>query len=423
MAGTEGATPLEMMLKRDPEIVGLDVADDEIDRRIYHDQSVYDRENKAIFERAWQYVCHESELGGAGDFVTAMIAGQPIVVTRGKDGELRAMENACTHRGAMLETARRGHCGSILRCMYHGWSFNLEGQLVGVPYPQAYGNDWKNEDHALATVHVATYAGLVFAAINPLAPTIEEFLGEAAEYVHMYFHDTEVLGRVSWTYEGNWKLWHENFCDNYHPQFVHKFVRVVNNYGGPEPNGVNLQLDLGHAHMSWMSSGPPDLARYGEELKKGSGIDVDAWEGALAVPFPENTTDREPHNAIFTLFPNFDYQYSANDRVMLIQIVTPLSVDETKIELTVLGRIGESEEVRAYRREHSLDSQGSWGKVSADDMEAAIRTHQGTKSVGTPRSTMGRGVAPGKQGTKYDEYSLRSFYFGWRHYMAALETA
>lgn len=412
-----------MILTRDPSIIGLDVADDEIDRRIYHDQSVYEREQKAIFERAWIYVCHAHELAKAGDFVTTSLAGQPYVLTRAKDGKIYGVENACTHRGSMLETAKKGHCGTFLRCMYHGWSFDLTGRLVGVPYPQAYGPEWKNEDKNLARIHVGEYAGLVFASINPLFPTLDEFLGEAAPYVAEYFEGTEVIGRLSWTYEGNWKLWHENFRDNYHPQFVHKLIRVVKDYGGAEPNGENLQLDVGHSNMTWVQDGKPNIARYGEELSKFAGVDIDPSAGPLAVRFPDQTTPPDPRMAIFALFPNFDLQFAGSDRSLLIQIVTPLGPDETRIDLTVLGRVGEPDEVRQWRKEHSVFTQGSWGKVSADDTEAAVRTHEGTKAVTTPRSNMGRGVKPGKQGTKYDEYSLRSFYFGWRHYMAALDKA
>lgn len=407
-------------LRARAEIIGVDVEPDQIDRRIYHEQSVLDRENVAIFQRSWQYICHESELSDAGDFANAMIAGQPILVARDKSGSLSAMQNACTHRGAMLTTERRGHCSGFLRCMYHGWSFDLGGRLVGVPYKNAYGDSFDNGDYNLKKVHIDTAGGMVFAAIDPMVPSLAEFLGEAAEHVERYFSGTEVIGRFSWTYTGNWKLWHENFRDNYHPQFVHKVVKALGDYGGPEPPGTNLQLDFGHAIMRWPIGARPNFERYAADIQRETGLEVDVTDSGRFSRPPETMSDgAPPHHAIFTLFPNFDFQYLAGATAMVIQVVTPLSTDRTRIELSVLGHAGEPDDVRKFRLEQSTITQGSWGKVSADDTEAALRTHLGTKTTDTPFSNMGRGTGPGKEGTKYDEYSLRSFYSAWRHYMAA----
>ena len=101
----------------------------------------------------------------------------------------------------------------------------------------------------------------------------------------------------------------------------------------------------------------------------------------------------------------------------ILQVVRPLGVDRTMVELLALGTEGESKEARQWRLERTLDSQASSGKVSGDDNEAMVRCQAGCMVDAVGWSNMSRGQAPGKIGEKRDEYSLRSFYHTWRRYM------
>src|SRR5262249_38585756 len=97
----------------------------------YVDPGVYELEKKAVFG-GWQVVGRLDPVEESGDFFTAEVAGEPLVVTRGRDGVVRAFFNVCRHHAAAVATEEQGQAAS-LRCPYHGWTYSLEGELRGTP--------------------------------------------------------------------------------------------------------------------------------------------------------------------------------------------------------------------------------------------------------------------------------------------------
>src|SRR5262249_40236055 len=131
---------------------------------------------------------------------------------------------------------------------------------------------------------------------------------------------------------------------------------------------------------------------------------------------PPFEVDFTADDRVLTLFPNFDLQSFFGGAATVIQVLTPTAVDETVVEVVILGMESDDDIARRWKLERGAGIQGSWGKVSADDLEAGYRTHRGSVTVDR-FSNMGRGVEPGKVGATRDEYSLRSFHFVWREYM------
>ncbi len=115
-----------------------------------------------IFGVAWLFVGHESQVPEPGDFVTADLAGQPILMVRGKDGAVRVLFNRCAHRGTQLCVADRGATRSFV-CPYHGWTYDLDGTLRGIPFDHRYQAGVRDElkEQGLGTVpRVAELSGL-----------------------------------------------------------------------------------------------------------------------------------------------------------------------------------------------------------------------------------------------------------------------
>ncbi len=98
----------------------------------YVDERVAALERQLVFGGTWQVVARADQLRQAGQFVTAQLAGEPLVVVRGADGQLRAFYNVCRHHAAAVVTEDSGSV-SIFRCPYHGWSYGLDGSLKGAP--------------------------------------------------------------------------------------------------------------------------------------------------------------------------------------------------------------------------------------------------------------------------------------------------
>src|SRR5579871_1160594 len=103
-----------------------------LEPRHYLDPELLAAEQERIFERTWQLAGHVSALPAPGSYITAQAGTQPVLVVRGEGGALHAYRNVCRHRGSRL-LAGSGRCKQAIRCRYHGWTYQLDGALIGVP--------------------------------------------------------------------------------------------------------------------------------------------------------------------------------------------------------------------------------------------------------------------------------------------------
>jgi len=156
-----------------------------------------------------------------GDFMSDVIAGNPIVVVRDKEGELKAYFNVCKHRGGPLAMEECGHA-KVLQCKYHGWTYLLDGSLRGVPrFDRTELFDKK--DFGLDTVAVQEWQGMIFCCLEPNeAPPFEEVVDGIAERIAPL--DLSTLGfhqRDRYDVKANWKVYVDNYLEGYHIPLVH----------------------------------------------------------------------------------------------------------------------------------------------------------------------------------------------------------
>lgn len=378
-----------------------------IDRRIYLDEELLQAEQAELFARTWQWVAHETELPKHGDYITATIAGRPVVAVRAENGAINGFYNTCTHRGAIIAVGARGNCGGSFTCMYHAWCFDAEGRLTAAPLPAAYGDGLKSGCYDIPRVRVELFAGNVFVNLDPSAEPLTAFLGDAAPYIEQCTRDWEALGRVRWLIEGNWKLWHENFRDNYHPMYAHQFLTY--SYQGVKIEGENIALSKGHSAMPFPQQG--NAQYYANRVQRLTGRPFEAR--------PRFEGGKDDRLMIVAIFPNMDLQHGTGPGAhTLLQTVRPISVDKAVVEIVPFGPKGEPADARQRRLETVLDFQTSAGKISGDDVEAARRCATGFRAVAAVRwSNMDRGQNPGQVGEKNDEYSLRGFYAEYKKYL------
>lgn len=160
------------------------------------------------------------ELAHPGDYVTVQAGRIPLVVVRLRDGTLRAHQNVCRHRGAvMIEGA--GNAGDRLRCFYHSWSYELDGALHRIPQPAQFPCVDRGE-LALRPAAVAELGGMVFASADPVASPPDDWFGDMAERLGPYRPgDLVELVHERRTVRANWKLFMENHIDGYHLWHLH----------------------------------------------------------------------------------------------------------------------------------------------------------------------------------------------------------
>ena len=141
----------------------------------YVDPRIAELERRTVFSSAWQVVGRAEQVQRPGQFVTANIAEEPIVVVRGTDGELRAFYNVCRHHAAKVVTEPCG-LASILHCPYHGWNYGLDGSLKGMPEFDGV-NNFARSDNGLVPVKAEVWEAFVFVNLDPNARPLREFLG------------------------------------------------------------------------------------------------------------------------------------------------------------------------------------------------------------------------------------------------------
>jgi Rieske 2Fe-2S family protein len=216
---------------------------------------VYALECKAVFARSWICVGRAEDLAETGGFVTAEIAGKPILMVRGEDGSIAGFHNVCRHRGACLVQEPSGTARSF-RCNYHGWTYGTDGGLLAAPLmDERPGFD--AADHGLAGVRVDTWGGFLFANLDPSAPPLVEAM---EGFPDMSRYGLERLRRgheVSYDVAANWKVLCENYSECYHCALVHPQLNRVtdyrsggNSFEGPGFNGGPMLLAEGFTTMS-----------------------------------------------------------------------------------------------------------------------------------------------------------------------------
>ena len=127
------------------------VKEDRVHLSLYTNPAVFADEMDKIFHRGWVYVGHQGEVPNVGDFRLKRIGLQPVIMVRDQHGAVQLLFNRCRHRGATLCQEGQGNTRSF-RCMYHGWTYQLNGDLSGVPGEEAYGDGFKREELGLMKV-------------------------------------------------------------------------------------------------------------------------------------------------------------------------------------------------------------------------------------------------------------------------------
>ena len=189
--------------------------------RFYTDPSIYDREVERIFGRTWQLVARADELRRVGDFVPAMVVDEPVVVTHGLDGQLRAFYNVCRHRAGQVALSRGNR--KSLQCHYHGWTYGLDGALRACPEMEE-SEEFRKEDFGLQPVRVDRWGPFVFVCLDPEAPALAEVMGAIGSEVADAGYDVDrmrLVERREYVIACNWKVYVDNYLEGYHLPIAH----------------------------------------------------------------------------------------------------------------------------------------------------------------------------------------------------------
>lgn len=195
---------------------------------LYVDPAVAAQEKERIFSRTWQIVGHHDQVAEPGDYFTTHLVGEPLLVVRGTDHQLRGFYNVCRHRAGPPAEG----CGSrkLFRCIYHGWTYNRDGSLNHATEVEGV-EGFKPEDFALAPVRCEEWLNLIFVNLDAAAQSLVHSLGELPQQAERFaFAEMKLFERRSYTMKCNWKTYVDNYLEGYHLPTVHP--------------GLNRELDF-----------------------------------------------------------------------------------------------------------------------------------------------------------------------------------
>ncbi|SHI19373.1 aromatic ring-hydroxylating oxygenase subunit alpha [Ferrimonas marina] len=188
----------------------------------YTDSALLGEEIATLFHGDWVFACAQSQLSQPGDYFAFILAGEPVVIIHGRDGQLRALSNSCRHRGTPLLDDGYGQLKGNIVCPYHAWSYSDGGEFKGAPMTGAIKLD--KPSHCLPRYALESWQGLVFVNLNGQARSLSQRLAGVAEYLKAYplAQFTQAYSSAPETWQCNWKLAVENGIESYHLFQVHR---------------------------------------------------------------------------------------------------------------------------------------------------------------------------------------------------------
>ena len=212
-----------------------------LDQAFYRDPDIYRRDIEEIFLKSWLYAGHQSEIPNVGDWFLFEFDEESVIIVRSKQGEINALLNVCRHRGSRICVDSSG-CSKRLTCRYHGWTYDLEGQLRAAAQM---GEGFDKSGIGLKKIHVGLLGGMIFVnfAEDP-APfsLVRDGLAECLEPYDL--ENTKVAHRASYPITSNWKLALENYTECYHCAPAHPEYSKGHSLAHPDSKTEHLWREV-----------------------------------------------------------------------------------------------------------------------------------------------------------------------------------
>ena len=395
---------------------------------------VLELERQQIFDKSWLYVGHDSEIPNAGDYRRRVIAGRPVIFVRGQDDQIRVLFNSCTHRGALVCRRDEGN-DRRFQCFYHGWTFDLEGNLINVPRGEAYPSSFDRAERALARpAQVDSYRGMWFINIDPDAISLSDYISDVRELIDLTLDSAEglggwevVAGTADYDVKANWKLMIENSIDMYHFATVHLTYATYVASQSTSADDKKLALPdtrasygytskLGHGGFVHSSKTRP-IANESPDWSDEANAEIASVRNDLVERFGEERglemTQRSRH---LLVYPNLLFQDSSTG--FRIRQIWPNEPDHMQVLQWEFRPRNEHAEILRSRMNSARAFLGPGGLGSPDDVEALESCQQGYGATHADYSDVSRGMTH-EEFSSDDEEQMRGFWRRWQQQIGA----
>jgi PAH dioxygenase large subunit len=351
-----------------------------VSREAFLSQDVYAQEIARIFNRNWIFLAHESEIPNPGDYVSRRLGKAPVVVVRGKDGQVHAVLNSCRHRGSKVCRAESGNVRRFV-CPYHGWTYETDGKLLTTTFDKHFPADMDFSQWGLVRVpKLDSYHGLIFGSWDKDAVSLPDYLGDFRWYLDPFVarspQGMEVLAPPHrWRVRANWKVGALNFIgDSQHVFTTHVGPLTLNPLRSARAGLAGAAADLsyqvitegGHgATLSYLQPGLP------EEAYRLNAPDLEPLYDQVLPPDQRDIL-RRLKTCVGTVFPNLSFietKANVREKAVILRQWHPISGTETEILSWVLAEREASPEYKASVLRNGVDNFGISGIFEQDDVE------------------------------------------------------
>ena len=354
---------------------------------VFTEQAVYDEEQARIYRGpTWNFIGLAADVPNAGDFKTTYVGDTPVVMTRDDKGAIHAWVNRCAHRGALVCRELRGNnAAGTYTCVYHQWSFDAAGDLVGVPFRRGLGGkggypaDFDLKEHGLRKLRVEDYHGVVFATFDEHMPGVQEYLGAGGamdEHLQRIFKDREieVIGHARQYIPSNWKFYAENTKDPYHASLLHLFHMTFGLYRSSQVGGV--KITNGWHTVLFSRSGTDSeaaLADTKQSQLRTYQADTYTLDDMSLLKGRKGEWGDDITLVIMSLMPSLVIQQIQN--TLAVRQILPKGRDAFELVWTYFGYKTDDEELRNIRLKQ-INLIGPAGLISMEDGESSVICQQ-----------------------------------------------
>ena len=277
--------------------------------RYYTDPENFRREMESFFFRMWICAGRSEQVRKAGDFFLREVAGESIIVTREPAGELRAFYNVCRHRGTRMCREAEGHFAGRIQCPYHGWTYGLDGRLLGAPHME---ESFPHEQYPLNAVRVEEWDGHVFLNLDAAPTALRAQLADLPEkFAPWSMQDLRLYKRVRYEVQANWKLIVTNYNECLHCPVLHPMLSRISDY----LSGTN---------------DPPQPTYIGGSMEFRDAAETMSVDGKRPrACLPGLSGERCQQVLYYTVFPNL--LLSLHPDYMMTHTLWPVAVDRTQV--------------------------------------------------------------------------------------------
>ena len=392
----------------------------EVPFRLYTDPAQYQLEQERLFKGpTWNYLCLAVEIPNPGDYVATTVGEVAVIVVRDAAGAINAFVNRCVHRGNLLCLERSGSVKEF-SCIYHGWTYDLAGQLTGVAFEHGVKRqggmppEFHKEDHKLPRLRTAELGGLVFGTFSDATPELETYLGPDVTLglLRVMNRTPRLLGRSTQVMPNNWKLYFENVRDTYHASILHLFLTTFRINRLSMPGGISINRE-GSAHYTFakLDFAAEDIDYKNAQLRSDSEFrlednsvveSVDEYGDGVSVQ-------------ILTIMPGTVLQQVRN--TIAVRVIRPRGVDKTELEWIHLG-FDTDDDAMTERRLRQGNLIGAAGYIAMEDgcVGGFVQRALQYNDDGAGLVMMG-GHEAESQPFRASEAAIRGF---WKHYRALM---